>query len=137
MSDIYRYDKIATMTPDDEGDWCLWSEVETLVEEHQKLKQEHRLAVQQLREVSQKLEVLQHVPEDDPNRLERLESWLHSREMHPDFEYETTEGPRKSWDNQHIPPEGVGWERNNEYRDGWERFDYHEESYWRRRKPTE
>lgn len=31
-------------------------------------------------------------------------------------------------------PEGDGWEENGEGHDFWERFDYHEEHYWRRRK---
>lgn len=58
---------------------------------------------------------------------------LHARFRHPAWEYETTEGQRKQWDHQDTPPEGDGWERNLEAgRDGWERFDYTEESYWRR-----
>lgn len=68
-------------------------------------------------------------------KLARLEAWLHSRSMHPDYEYETTDGPRKAWDSEMTPPLGGGWEVNSEEgRDGWERFDYHEERYWRRRK---
>jgi hypothetical protein len=66
---------------------------------------------------------------------------LHARRAHPDFEYRTTEGPRKQWDDASTPPadeEGnpdPTWERNIDAgRDGWERFDYTEESYWRRRK---
>lgn len=66
---------------------------------------------------------------------------LHERRRHPDFEYATTEGPRKQWDDVGVPPcEDDGsidpaWERNTDAgRDGWERFDYTEESYWRRRK---
>lgn len=52
---------------------------------------------------------------------------------HPDYEYETTEGQRKCWERADEPPEGDGWERNVDAgRDGWERFDYTEESYWRR-----
>jgi hypothetical protein len=59
--------------------------------------------------------------------------------MHPDYEYKTTQGPRKYWDDADTPPEGEGWERNI-YRaggEGWERYDYHEESYWMRRKPSQ
>ncbi|MFJ8871059.1 hypothetical protein ACIRD6_35570 [Streptomyces sp. NPDC102473] len=66
---------------------------------------------------------------------------LHARGAHPDWEYATTEGPRKQWDDQNTPPadtEGIPdptWERNTAMgRDGWERWDYTEESYWRRRK---
>ncbi|MFG2540702.1 hypothetical protein ACGFU4_36230 [Streptomyces sp. NPDC048511] len=67
---------------------------------------------------------------------------LHARGAHPAWEYRTTEGPRKQWDDQDVPPrneEGepdLSWERNVDMgRDGWDRFDYTEESYWRRRKP--
>lgn len=64
-------------------------------------------------------------------KLARLEKFLHSRLMHPDYEYETTDGPRKAFDEH--PPSGDGWERNTDYgRDGWERFEYYEEAYWRR-----
>lgn len=52
----------------------------------------------------------------------------------PGWEYATQEGPRKSPGPQDYPPEGDGWEKNTECgRNGWERFDYTEESYWRRR----
>ncbi|WP_420032285.1 DUF6247 family protein [Streptomyces sp. cg28] len=68
---------------------------------------------------------------------------LHARRAHPDYEYATTEGPRKQWDDIDVPPhdeEGEpepGWERNTDAgRDGWERFDYTEESYWRRPRTT-
>lgn len=58
---------------------------------------------------------------------------LHRRFAHPAYQYETTEGQRKCWDAVDEPPEGEGWERNVDAgRDGWERFDYTEESYWRR-----
>ena len=61
---------------------------------------------------------------------------LHAKHSHPAYEYETTEGQRKRWDDQDVPPEGEGWERNVDAgRDGWDRFDYTEESYWRRLKP--
>ena len=66
-------------------------------------------------------------------RLARLECWLHARSMHPDYEYKTTDGPRKSWDDADTPPHGDGWEDNEDAGlGGWERFDYHEEAYWRR-----
>jgi hypothetical protein len=50
------------------------------------------------------------------------------------WEYATTDGPRKSWDGGE-PPEGDGWEQDYSRGDvgqAWERFDYHEERYWRR-----
>jgi hypothetical protein len=62
---------------------------------------------------------------------------LHRRMAHPDYEYTLTDGPRKAWDHADVPPPGEGWERNWEAGipgEGWERFDYHEESYWRRRR---
>ena len=66
--------------------------------------------------------------------IAKLEAVLHARFAHPDFEYEVTHGPR--WDMH--PPEGEGWELNTDFEDnGWCRFDYHEEAYWRRRKPEE
>lgn len=64
------------------------------------------------------------------------DSELHFRSSHPAYEYRTTEGQRKAWDDADEPPEGEGWERNTDSgRDGWDRFDFHEESYWRRLKP--
>jgi hypothetical protein len=68
---------------------------------------------------------------------------LHARSAHPAYEYRTTEGPRKQWDDADRPPSGdagepdPGWERNTAAgRGGWERFDLTEESYWRRRLPV-
>jgi len=61
---------------------------------------------------------------------------LHASSSNPAWEYETTEGPRKRWDDADEPPEGEGWERNTDKgRDGWDRWEYTEESYWRRLKP--
>lgn len=63
---------------------------------------------------------------------------LHASNSNPAWEYETTEGPRKSWDDADEPPEGEGWERNTDKgRGGWDRFEYTEESYWRRLKPED
>lgn len=67
----------------------------------------------------------------------RLTAFLHRREMHPDYVYATTTGPRKAWSDENTPPEGEGWERNTHIgRNGWERFDYYEEAYWMRRRPA-
>ena len=61
---------------------------------------------------------------------------LHAARRHPLWEYATTEGQRKSWDDADTPPDGDGWERNTDAgRNGWDRFDYTEESYWRRLRP--
>lgn len=58
---------------------------------------------------------------------------LHLTCSMPGWEYATTQGPRKQWDDADTPPDGDGWEPNTARgSDGWERFDYHEESYWRR-----
>lgn len=68
---------------------------------------------------------------------------LHAEFRHPDFEYATTRGPRKYWDEADRPPAGENadpdytWERNVDAGrpgQGWDRFDYTEESYWRRPK---
>lgn len=64
---------------------------------------------------------------------------LHRMRAHPDWEYATTEGPRKQWDYSDVPPDGDGWVRNVDASppDGWERFEYTEESYWMRPKRRE
>lgn len=71
------------------------------------------------------------------------ESVFHAQRAHPDWEYATTEGPRKRWDDIDTPPTGddgepdPSWQRNTDAgRDGWERFNHTEESYWRRPKHT-
>ena len=79
---------------------------------------------------------------------ERLAFELHRRHAHPDFEYETTQTARKSGNDPRFGLEGDGWEPNDicerhEYKDGvvvkerwcnWERHEFHEDNYWRRRK---
>ncbi|HEY5986431.1 MAG TPA: hypothetical protein VIV12_08655, partial [Streptosporangiaceae bacterium] len=53
---------------------------------------------------------------------------------------EITQGQRKAWDYGDVPPDGDGWERNTDAGrpgQGWDRFDYTEESYWRRRLPDD
>jgi hypothetical protein len=64
---------------------------------------------------------------------------LHRSQLHPQWEYAVTKGPRKQqWDYTTEPPEGDGWVVNVDAgRDGWEREDYHEEAYWKRPKPTD
>lgn len=64
---------------------------------------------------------------------------LHSRFAHPAYEYRTTTGPRKQWDDADTPPVDESfnpdptWERNTDAGiGGWMRFDFAEESYWRR-----
>lgn len=68
---------------------------------------------------------------------------LHARRRHPAYEYRTTQGPRKQWADADQPPYGDDgepdptWERNIDAGRpgmGWDRFDYTEESYWRRVK---
>jgi hypothetical protein len=52
------------------------------------------------------------------------------------WEYETVEKGRKSGDV--CPPDGEGWERDysrGRPSEAWDRFDNHEETYWKRRKP--
>ena len=87
-----------------------------------------------LREVKAKRAIVADHPVWPP--LEMTERELHEHYAHPAYEYATTEGRRKAWDNADEPPEGEGWERNIDAgRNGWERFDYTEESYWRRLNP--
>lgn len=76
----------------------------------------------------------------DRNRETVRVSRLHAQRAHPDFEYRTTEGARKQFDASVPPADENGdpdptWEVNVDAgRDGWERFDYTEEAYWRRPK---
>lgn len=72
--------------------------------------------------------------EYDPEvtEIERLTSTLHALQAHPDYEYTITTNGRK---HATRTPEGDGWEVNTEHLGGWERFEYHEENYWRRRRP--
>lgn len=77
-----------------------------------------------------------------PGEAATAEEWaahLHRHFVHPGWEYRTTEGPRKQWDDSDVPPvdaHGVpdpSWLRNVEAgREGWEQWDYSETSYWRR-----
>lgn len=85
-----------------------------------------------------------HPIDEDDNRSAVETAALHARFAHPDYEYATTEGPRKSWDDANVPPyddngdPDYTWESNDDAGRpgmGWDRFDYTEESYWRRRKP--
>lgn len=78
----------------------------------------------------------------DENAFAVRTARLHARCAHPAYEYATTEGQRKQWDDADMPPldeDGKpepGWERNTDAGiQGWERFDYTEESYWRRLRP--
>ncbi len=66
--------------------------------------------------------------------IKRLEDHLHAIRRHPDYEYLTTTIGRKTCEDPEPYEEehGVGWEENGEGHDSWERFDYHEEYYWRR-----
>lgn len=89
-----------------------------------------------LREVKAKRAIVAQFPPWPPPEMTEQE--LHEHRAHPAYEYETTQGQRKAWDYSHVPPEGEGWERNVDAGnpgEGWERFDYHEESYWRRLRP--
>lgn len=68
---------------------------------------------------------------------------LHAERRHPGYEYATTTGPRKQWDDADVPPHGDNGEPDTTWQPnldaghpgtGWERFDYTEEAYWRRPK---
>ena len=80
---------------------------------------------------------------NDANQVVIETARLHAEHRHPSYEYRTTEGPRKQWDDIDRPPVGEdgepdpSWERNvdaGRAGQGWDRFDYTEESYWRRKK---
>lgn len=80
-------------------------------------------------------------PPQEPSEP-KSDAELHACFAHPAWEYRTTSGPRKQWDGVDDPPcddygnPEPGWERNLDAgRDGWERWDYAEESYWRRLRP--
>ncbi len=87
----------------------------------------------------------------DAEQIDRLTLALHALRAHPDFEYTTTEHGRKQYNGER--PEGEGWEDNVckripvgdplrdkvlwgqlDHHSCWERFDWHEEHHWRRRK---
>jgi len=86
---------------------------------------------------------------DLADEVDRLTFALHRRRAHPDFDYATTQTARKSGDDPCIGLDGEGWEpndivENHQYAEGkvisehwcnWERFQFHEDNYWRRRKP--
>lgn len=82
-------------------------------------------------------------PPEEPGEPE-TDTQLHARFGHPAWEYHIASGPRKQWDGIDDPPRDdngdpePGWERNLDAGipgEGWERFDYTEESYWRRLRP--
>ena len=73
----------------------------------------------------------------DPTKFtEQQVDHLHIARAHPLYEYRTTEGQRKAWDDGDTPPPGNGWELNktSECDDAFYRGDYTEERYWRRLK---
>jgi hypothetical protein len=78
---------------------------------------------------------------DAYEQIKRLTSALHQHRCHPDYEYATTTCGRKA--GPAPIPEGAGWEPNTytyehpvdgptEWHSEWERFDFHEDHYWRR-----
>ncbi len=94
-----------------------------------------------LAECFSKRAIIKEAPES--GKAPKTDAELHEASSHPSYEYATTEGQRKAWYDADTPPEGDGWERNVDAgRNGWDRFDFTEESYWRRlrqegpRKPS-
>jgi hypothetical protein len=81
--------------------------------------------------------------EEVRREVERLTDELHRMRLHPDYEYVTTECGRKAATDLIYPQNrdlGEGWEENiigGEPHSSWERFEYTEEYYWRRRKQPE
>ena len=79
-------------------------------------------------------------PLSDPGYLALLRRRALRARTEPAWEYATTTGPRKQWDDPDRPPEGDGWELDysrGHPGEAWERFDYHEERYWKRPLPAE
>lgn len=97
-----------------------------------------------LADLDAKLAIVDEIDYDLPAPGRLTDHELHARCAHPAWEYRTTTGPRKQWDGVDDPPcddygdPEPGWERNVDAGlpgEGWERFDYTEESYWRRPRP--
>lgn len=113
-----------------------WIEVTGVVEADSSYRYEMEAIVEDAVEcgVQAALGISQPLEGEGLERETKLEALLHAKGQHPDYEYATTRGGRKVWSDSDVPPQGEGWERNIHMgRDGWERFDYHEESYWMRR----
>jgi hypothetical protein len=97
-----------------------------------------------LADLDAKLALVDELEPPEAPREPETDAQLHARFAHPAWEYRTTSGPRKQWDDVDLPPHDdygdpePGWERNPDAGipgEGWERFDYTEESYWRRLRP--
>lgn len=104
---------------------CEWSQINWNHENHQRA-----------RDVIYRLEAVYGSVDlpSEPVPVEDVKT-LHRELRHPDYEYSVTRGPRKSWNDYDVPPYGDGWERNvDTARNGWDREDYFEESFWRRKK---
>lgn len=88
-------------------------------------------------------DVAVHVQLERDWREGKTDAELHAAFSHPDFEYRTTEGPRKQFNPSAPPTDDNGdpdstWEANTDaVRNGRERFGRTEEAYWRRRKQQE
>jgi hypothetical protein len=101
-----------------------------------------------LRDTRAQLFALRATADEPPACTPVDDEQLHREEQHSDFEYATTRTGRKTAES--LMPDGDGWEPNNivachRYQDGrvveerwrnWERFEFHENEYWRRRKPA-
>lgn len=86
----------------------------------------------ELNERKNQIELLVIRIENSEKQLKRLTGFLHSRCLHPDYDYLTTARLDTMWDKESIPE---GWAINKEKgTDGRERFENTEERYWRRLK---
>ncbi len=112
--------------------FVLQRQVDRLRKENEGLRGEARRLRDELDAANREVAISGGERKPEPSREE-----LHRTESHPEYEYATTRGPRKvrTWAGER--PEGEGWEPNY-YRgrpgEAWERFDYHEEAYWMRRR---
>lgn len=130
--------RTATVVPDQIAQRVL----DTFQTDDSTVTQEQALAVEQLLltyatqcEQAQAVRELHRPRDPGPPKTE---AELHATMSHPEWEYAITEGQRKAFDAGEPPDpyeHGTGWEVNREQgRDGWERFDFTEQAYWRRRR---
>ena len=62
-------------------------------------------------------------------------AWIAAMDRLDMWEYAVTTGPRKTWGDAELDPPDhrPGWIVDNDKGSaGWERFEYHEERYWKR-----
>lgn len=141
-----KHDEYASAPINRETWWPLVTEAQSYVGDMLDDEIGHHIAASGpdavIADIDAKLALVDELDYEPPATEDESDADLHARRAHPAWEYATTEGPRKQWDDADVPPvDEAGepdptWERNVDAgRDGWERWDYTEESYWRRLRP--